>query len=227
MNRLPILKQTLAVFFLLMAGTVTASSALVIELASEASRPASNDLAQATVSAEASGATPGELSRQINHSISEALKTAKGYPGVKVKTGGTSTYPVYAKNGKIESWRMRSDIALESGDTTALSELLGKLQASLGVSSLSMLPAPETRRKAENEAMLDAITLFKARSKLLAEAMGKNYSITHLTVSTGGRFAPPVMRAARAMSAEAAAPMPMESGESLVTVSVSGKIEIE
>lgn len=227
MNRLSILKQTFAAFFLLMAVTVTASAGLIVELSSEASRPASNDLAQATVSAEATGATPGELSRQINHSISEALKTAKGYPAIKAKTGGSSTYPVYAKNGKIESWRMRSDISLESGDTAALSELLGKLQASLVVSSLNMLPAPETRRKAENEAMLDAIALFKARSQLLAEAMGRNYSITHLTVSTGGRFAPPLMRAARAMSAEAAAPMPMESGESLVTVSVSGKIEIE
>ncbi len=227
MNRLSILKQTLAVFFLLIAGTVTASAALVIELASEASRPASNDLAQATVSAEASGATPGELSRQINHSIAEALKTAKGYPTITAKTSGTRTYPVYAKNGKIESWRMRSDISLESGDTAALSELLGKLQTSLGVSSLSMLPAPETRRKAENEAMLDAITLFKARSKLLAEAMGKSYSITQLTVSTGSHFVPPVMRAARAMSAEAAAPMPLESGDSLITVSVSGKIAIE
>ncbi|MFB0936735.1 MAG: SIMPL domain-containing protein [Propionivibrio sp.] len=227
MNRLSILKQTFAISFLLMAGTVTASAGLVVELSSEASRPANNDLAQATVSAEATGATPGELSRQINNAISHQLKTAKGYPAVKAKTSGTSTYPVYAKNGKIESWRMRSDISLESGDTAALSELLGKLQASLGVSSLNMLPAPETRRKAENEAMLDAIALFKARSKLLAEAMGKNYSITHLTVSTGGRFAQPVMRASRAMSAEAAVPMPMESGESLVTVSVSGKIEIE
>ncbi len=227
MNRLSILKQTFAALFLLIAGIVTASAALVVELSSEASRPANNDLAQATVSAEATGATPGELSRQINHSISEALKTAKGYPAVKVKTGGTSTYPVYAKNGKIESWRMRSDISLESGDTTALSELLGKLQSSLGVSSLSMLPAQETRRKAENEAMLDAINLFKARSKLLAESMGKNYSITQLTVSTEGRYAPRVMRAAKAMSVEMAAPMPLESGESLVTVSVSGKIEIE
>ena len=227
MNRLSILKQTFTALFLLIAGIVTASATLVVELSSEASRPANNDLAQATASAEATGATPGELSRQINHSITEALKTAKGYPAVKVKTGGTSTYPVYTKNGKIESWRMRSDISLESSDTTALSELLGKLQASLGVSSLNMLPAPETRRKAENEAMLDAIILFKARSKLLAEAMGKNYSITQLTVSTGGRFTPPVMRAAKTMYSEAAAPMPLESGESLVTVSVSGKIEIE
>ena len=225
MNRLSILKQTFAAFFLLAASTLAASAPLVVELSSEASRPASNDLAQATVSAEATGATPGDLSKQINHAIAEALKTAKGYPGVKVKTGGTSTYPVYAKSGKIESWRMRSDISLESGDTPALSELLGKLQTSLAVSSLSMHPSPETRRKAENEAIIDAITLFKARSKLLAEALGKSYTITQLTVSTGGGFNPPMMRSAKAMSAEMA--MPMEGGESMVTATVSGKIELE
>ncbi len=226
MTRLSILKQVFAIFWLVTAGSALAAASLVVELSSEASRPANNDLVQATVSAEATGATPGDLSKQINLSISEALKTAKTYPGIRVKTSGTSTYPVYAKNGKIESWRMRSDISLESNDTAALSELLGKLQTSLGVSSLNMLPSPETRRKAEDEAILDAIALFKARAKLLGDSMGKNYSITHLTVSTGGRFTPPIMRAARAMSAEAA-PMPLESGESLVTVSVSGKIEIE
>lgn len=225
MSRFPILKATL-VAFLLYSGSAVASALLTVELSAEASRPASNDLALATVAAEAAGVAPAELSRQINQAVSDALKTAKAYPSVRAKSGGTSTYPVYSKNGKIETWRMRSDIVLESTDTANLSELLGKLQGSLTVSSLHIQPSPETRRKVENEAMLDAVALFKDRAKLLAESLGKNYSIKQLAVSTGGRFAPPVMRAAKAMSVEAA-PMPIESGESVVTVSVSGKIEIE
>ena len=59
----------------------------------------------------------------------------------------------------------------------------------------------------------------------LAEALGKSYTITQLTVSTGGGFTPPMMRSAKAMSAEMA--MPMEGGESMVTATVSGKIELE
>jgi len=227
MHCLPSLKSLIAAGSLFAAGSALAAGALVVELSSEASRPAINDLVQATVSAEASGSGPGELSRQINQSIAEAVKTAKAFPGIKVNSGGTSTFPVYAKNGKIESWRMRSDISLESNDTAGLSELLGKLQASLGVSNLTMMPSPETRRNAENEAIQDAITLFKARARLIAETLGKNYTIKQLSVSTGGRSPLPMLRgAARTMSAEAA-PMPMESGESLVSVSVSGKIEIE
>jgi predicted secreted protein len=42
---------------------------------------------------------------------------------------------------------MRSDLTLESGDTAALSDLLGKLQTSMGIANLMMLPAPETRKR--------------------------------------------------------------------------------
>ena len=199
----------------------------IIELSSEASRPAVNDLLRATVAAEASGTTPGEPARQVNSLVAEALKTAKAYPRVKTQSGSTSTYPTYAKGGKIESWRMRSELSLESGDTGALSELLGKLQTSLGVSNLLLQPSPETRKKAENEAMLDAISAFKARAKVIADAFGKSYRIKQLTVNTSGGFVQPLFRAnAKGMLADAA-PMPMEAGETQISATVSGQIELE
>jgi predicted secreted protein len=198
-----------------------------IELSAEASRPVANDLIRATVSAEASGNAPGELSRQVNALIVDALKTAKAYPNVKTQSSGTSTYPNYAKGGRIESWRMRSELSLESGDTAAISELLGKLQGSLGVANLVLQPAPETRKKVEDEAMLDAIRAFQARAKVLADALGKPYRIKQLSVSTNGRIVQPVFRAAAKAMAADAAPMPIEAGESQVNASVSGQIELE
>ncbi|MBP9803757.1 MAG: SIMPL domain-containing protein [Candidatus Accumulibacter sp.] len=195
-----------------------------IDLAAEASRPAVNDLARATVFAEAAGATPGELGKRVNGLVADALKTARGYSSVRTQSGATHTYPVYAKGGKIEGWRMRSDLTLESADTAALSELLGKLQTSMGVANLVMLPAPETRRKAENEAMIDAIAAFKARAKVIAEALGKAYRIKHLSINSSGRPPPmPLMRSAAMASAEAA-PMPIEAGDTLITANVSGQI---
>lgn len=222
-------RQALAAILSLCAGTALAASPLEINLSSEASRPAANDLMQATVSAEASGTTPAELAKRVNQTIADALKLIKTYPAIKAQSGGTHTYPSYAKGGTIESWRMRSEIALESSDTASLSELLGKLQGTLAVSSLRMLPSPETRRKAEDAAILDALTLFKARSKLLADAQGKSYGIKELSVSTSGQFVPPVpvMRASKSMMSSDAVPMPIESGESLVSATVSGKIEVE
>lgn len=198
-----------------------------VELSVEASRPAANDLARATVFTEATGATTGELAKRINSQIGDALKTARSYASVKTQSGGTHTYPVYAKGGKIESWRMRSELTLESADTNALAELLGKLQASLGVSSVTMLPAPETRKKAENEAILDAITAFKARAKLVADALGKPYRIKQLGINSNSRSpVMPMMRAAAAFSSADAAPMPMEAGETQITTNISGQIEL-
>ncbi len=214
---------------LALLATLLATPALAgttLDLSAEASRPAANDLVRATVFAEASGATPGELARKVNAQIADGLKTAKTYGGIKAQSGGTHTYPIYAKGNRIESWRMRSELTLESGDTGALSELLGKLQTSLGVANVAMLPAPETRKKAEDEAMLDAVTAFKARAKLLADAMGKPYRIKQLSVNTNSRMPAPMFRAATmAMSADAAA-MPIEGGESQVAASVSGQIEL-
>lgn len=197
-----------------------------IDLSADASRPAANDLARATVFAEATSASPGESAKKVNTMVAEAVSTAKGYSRIKVQTAGTQTYPVYAKGGKIEAWRMRSDIVLESGDTAALSELLGKLQGSLGVSNVTLQPASETRKKAESDATLDAIAAFKARAKLVADALGKPYRIKHLSLG-GQQYRPPqpMLRAAP-MAAMEAAPMPMEAGESQITATVSGQIEL-
>ncbi len=218
--------RLLPLFALLLAVPAFAATT-IIELSAEASRPAANDLVRATVSAEASGTTPGELSKQVNNQIADALKTAKAYPSVKTQSGGTSTYPIYAKNGKIESWRMRSDLSLESGDMAPLSELLGKLQTSLGVSNLVLQPSPETRKKVENEAMLDALSAFKSRAKVIADALGKPYHIKQLSVNTSGRIVQPMFRAAAKSMLSEAAPMPMEAGESQVSATISGQIELE
>jgi predicted secreted protein len=211
----------------LLLATPAQAAATTVELSSEVSRPAVNDLVRATVAAEATGTTPGELSRQINNLVSDALKVARAYPTIKTQSGGTSTYPIYAKGGKIESWRMRSELTLESGDTTALSELLGKLQTSFGVSSLVMQPSPETRKKVENEAMLDALSAFKERAKVIAGALGKTYHIKQISVDTNGRVVQPIFRAAAKSMVSEAAPMPMEAGESQVSATVSGQIELE
>jgi hypothetical protein len=117
-----------------------------IDLAAEASRPAANDLARATVFAEASGATPSELAKRVNGLISRRPEDGQDLrQRPNVQSGATHTYPVYGKGNRIEGWRMRSELTLESRDSAALSELLGKLQTSLGVANLIMLPSGRKR----------------------------------------------------------------------------------
>jgi hypothetical protein len=114
------LLQAMPLLALLFATSATAAAAgdvTTIDLAAEASRPAANDLARATVFAEATGATPSDLARRVNGLIADGLKTARGYSSIKTQSGGTHTYPVYGKGSRIEGWRMRSELTLESADT--------------------------------------------------------------------------------------------------------------
>lgn len=215
----------LLLLFAMPATAATSDEAMLttIELSAEAARPAANDLTRASVFAEASGATASELANRVNSQISDALKTAKAYTHVKTQSGATHSYPIYAKDNKIEGWRMRSELTLESRDSAALSELLGKLQTSLGVANLMLLPSPEAREEAESKAIIDAIAAFKLRAKTVADALGRSYRIKLLSINSNGRPAgPPMMRAA-AMAADATA-MPIEAGETQIRATISGQI---
>ncbi len=213
----------------LLGANAAAWADTTVELSAEATRTAPNDLARATVFTEASGATPGEPGKQVNSKLGEALRLAKAANGVQVQSSGTQTYPTYGKNGKVEGWRVRSELQLESADPTVLSELLGKLQAAnLGLGSLSFSPSPATRAKAEDAATEEAIAAFKERAKRISATLGQPYKIKQLSVSSHSRAPGPMYRMAAPMMADAAAaPMPVEAGQSQVTVTVSGQIELD
>lgn len=199
-----------------------------VDIAVDSSRSAPNDLFRAQIYAEATDTHPGEVARKVNALIAQALQTAKGVPAVKVRTAGNTTNPVYGKNSRnIEAWRMRSTLALESKDASALSELLGKLQQTLALASLSAAPSPETWKKIEDETITDALAAFDSRARLVAGSLGRKWKIKHLNINTGGmqyKQAMPALRAS-AMMADAA-PTPIEAGDSPVTVNINGQIEL-
>ena len=220
-------KKLLTLLLGSLAATAAQAGALV-DLAAEASRPAANDMVRASVYSEVTGKNPPELAQGANADIAEALKLIRTKSGVSVKSGQNSTYPLYNQGQKIDGWRMRSELVLESKDQGSVSELLGKLQQMrLAVGDVSMLPSPETRRKVEDESTREAIRAFQNRAAVIAEQLGKGWKIKQLNVQQGGQMPMPMMRAARGvmMAAEAAA-APLEAGESLVTTNVSGQIEL-
>lgn len=201
-----------------------------IEFSAEASQTAANDLGVATLYAEGSGDNAAELALGINQRMVKALAVAHAFASVKAQSGGVSTWPVYAKDGqgRIEAWRMRSEIRIESRDLGALSELIGKLQTDLALSQVVMQPAPETRRKAVEEATVSAIRAFEQRAALIAHTLGKGYRIAHMSIGDSG-FQPPMpirMRAAPAGMLADSAPAPLEGGESQIGVSISGRIDL-
>ena len=205
-----------------------AHAGTTVDLAAEASRPAANDLIRATVYAEAAGKQPGELARRVNQDIAEALKAIRARSGISVKSGAQHTFPVYGQAQQIDGWRIHAELILESRDAAAVSELLGQLQQMrLAVGSVAQMPAPETRRKVEDEATREAIGAFRQRAALVAEVLGKPYTIKHLNIQQGGHIPPmPMMRAAKGAPMAEAMPLPLEAGESQITTNVSGQIEL-
>ena len=193
-----------------------------IELSAEASQPAANDQALAVMFIEASDSDPAALAQRVNARLSAALQRSKAHPEVRTRSGNLSTYPVYAKNGgRIENWRMRAELQLESRNLAALSALVGQLQDDLAIRQLALQPAPETRAQAQDQATQQAIEAFRQRATAIAANLGKPYRIVHLSV--GGGYTQPPMRALARMES---APLPIEAGESLVQVSINGKIEL-
>lgn len=220
------MKKTL--FSLLAVGFAAAAQAgALVDLSAEASRPAANDMVRASIYSEASGSNPADLARQVNGNIAEALKLIREKKGVTVKTGSQSTYPIYTQSRKIDGWRMRSELLIESKDFGAVSELLGRLQQMrLAVGDITQLPAPETRRQAEDEAMREAIRAFQNRAAVVGEQLGKTWQIKQMHINQGGGSPVPLMRGKAVMMAAEAAPAPIEAGESTITTNVSGQIEL-
>lgn len=201
-------------------------AATTIELSAEAGSKAENDLGRAQMYFEATHENPSTLAALVNQTIAEALETAKPFGTVTTSTAGSTTYPVHSRDGRrVEGWRMRSSIELESRDISALSALIGKLQQTLMISGLRMQPAPDTRAKAANVAAVDAIRAFEERAEVLANALGKRYRIRHLSVQHGGSMPIyPMMRASAMVAEDASAPL--QGGHSEITVTVSGTIEL-
>lgn len=223
------MKTALFATLLLLAAPAFAAepSGTLIDFRVDVQKSVPNDFGRATAYVEMTGSDPAEVARKVKGALADGLASAKAQAGMTVKSGATHTHPVYAKGGRsIEGWRMRAEIMLESRDAAALSTAVGKLQGTLAVSNINFSPAPETRRKAEDEATLEAIDSFRAKAERIAAALQKPYRIRQMSVNGSGHFPPPVpLYRATAMAAEAA-PMPVEAGESNVGVGINGQIEL-
>lgn len=220
------MRPIFALLTLLVASSTFAGA--TIDLSAEAQLPAANDLLKAVVYSEANGSDPAEIARRVNQEIAEALRLIKSKASITVKTGNQHTYPVYGNNRRIDSWRMHSELLLESKDIATLSELLGRLQQmKLALGNVSQSPSSSTRLEVEEAATREAIKAFERRAGVIAQTMGKPYRIKQMNIQQVGSF-PPVMpmRAARAMLTADAAPAPIEAGESMLTVSITGQIEL-
>jgi predicted secreted protein len=198
----------------------------VVSLQAEATREIPNDRLSTSLAAEAEGREPAALSGLINRRMTDALSIAKSYPAVELKSGSYQIIPVYGRDRKIEGWRARQDLQIQSGDFAAASELIGKLQGLLSIKDLSLGLTVQARRGVENALVAEAIAAFQQRAAIVKDALkGTSYRVRRLDINTAG-FSPPPRTVAFASRASAEVPA-LEAGSSQVTVQVSGTIQIQ
>ncbi|NLR73655.1 SIMPL domain-containing protein [Leeia aquatica] len=230
-------QKAVAVVGLAMGSLLAAQSAVadslnynVLELQSQVQREVSNDTLSASVFVELTQNDPQRLAAEVSKRMEEATRLAKGYPSVRVKTLGQQTYPVYNNQNKLQGWRTRADLSLESEDFAAATQLIGKLQGVVQLGGIQFAVSPKVREKVEAELMVDAVKQFRQRADILAGAVapGKPVRIVHLAVNSGGGEPPRMyaMEAKAAAPAGDAAPV-VTPGTSQVSVSINGTVQVE
>lgn len=214
----------------------------VVSLAAEASTEVAQDLLTITLGAIREGVDAAAVQSQLRQLLDAALVEARKAqrPGqVEPRTGVFSLYPRYnpkpGAGNSISGWQGRAELILEGRDIGAISQLAGRL-GSLGgapglvVSRVAFSLSREAREATEAEVATLAIGRFKGRAESYARQFGfGSYSLREVNVGAGEVGAPvQVMRAVRsaAMAAPADEAQPVEAGKAVVSVTVSGSIQL-
>jgi predicted secreted protein len=186
-----------------------------------------NDIMKVTLLASHQSMQSSEANKVVNQQMSAALKILKKTKDIHYETGSYQTQPIY-KNQQISGWKASQQIELKSTNVDQLSDVVGKLQTELKISSMRFDVSKPVRQKAENALSVEALNQFKERALLIQKTMGANsYHVVAIDINTGTQR-PPVrrmMRAEMAMASDSSTPS-VEAGNSNVTVNVTGQIQL-
>lgn len=213
----------------------------LVSLAATASTEVVNDWLTLVFSTTREGAeaqaVQAQLRQALDTALAEARKLAK--PGqVEVQTGQFSLNPRYAppthRNGAvtpggISGWQGSAELIVQGRDVQAITQLAGKIHT-LTVARVGFSLSREARDRAEAELTAQAITRFGERADAITRAFGmRSWALREVSVS--GEDAPrpmmqSMMRASAAPMVIADTALPVEAGNALVSVSVSGSVQM-
>ncbi|AKJ67154.1 hypothetical protein PATSB16_07740 [Pandoraea thiooxydans] len=200
----------------------------VLSLDAQANTEVPQDTVQITLFAEQQGSDPAAVSAALNQKATQALKRTKAQTDVSVQTGNVSLDPTSDRNGRISSWRGRTELLLKSRDFAAASRLAGQLSDAMQVGSVSFSLSREAQRAAESKLTAQAISAFKEQAQANSRAFGySGYTIREVRVGYSTPIVPhPFMMNAMAADKAAAPSVPLEGGKAQVTVNVSGSVQM-
>ena len=173
------------------------------------------------------------VQNQLKAALEAALRVARAQaqPGLlEVRTGQFGLYPRYNSAGKVNGWQGTTELLLEGRDIARITETAGKI-STLTLGGVSFSLSRQARQQLESEVQLQAIERFKARAGEVAKGFGfAGYTLREVAVSSTDQGLERPMQV-RAMAMEAKAAMsdmavPVEAGKSMVSVTVSGSIQL-
>ncbi|WER45260.1 SIMPL domain-containing protein [Cupriavidus sp. WKF15] len=228
------MKQLLAATLLGTSALVASAQTLpapagVLSLSAQAVTEVPTDVVHLTLAAEQEGAEPGAISSQLSTRTQAVINQAKRTPGVQAESGGFTIRPSTDRNGRISTWRGRSEVILQSRDFAAVSKLAGELANQMQVQGIAFSLSREARQAAEGKLTEQAVSAFREKAQSASKLFGySSYTIREVNVNESG-MVPPMPRmygAAKAMMSDSAAPVPVEGGKTQVTVSVNGSVQM-
>jgi predicted secreted protein len=195
----------------------------------ESAREVPNDWLSATLGVDEEGSDAAALAARVNRRMAEALALAKESADLQVSSGAYQTQPVYDR-GKIVRWRASQDLVIEGASVDAITDRIGRLQAQgLLLRGVAFSVAPETKKRVEDELIVEALSAFRERAGLIARGLGRRgWNLMSLAIGEPGVPVPFLQRGAPMAMEAAAAPAPaLESGKSTLRVSIDATVEVE
>lgn len=205
------------------------TGAPTLTLQASAASEVEQDIVRITLAAEFEAKSQSKATTDLTAALDDAVKRTKGAKGIEVRTSGYNVWPTTNDKGKIENWRARGEITLESKDFAAASALATQLSDKAAISQISFSLSREARQAAEEKLLKQAADAFRARAQAAATAFGFGaYDVKHLELSGGGSAVPvPRPMAAMAKGSQSDyADVPLEAGKVTVTIAVNGTVDL-
>ena len=203
----------------------------VVNLVASASVEVTKDLLTVALNTTREGQDASVVQAQLKQALDAALVEARksARPGqVDVQTGNFTISPRYTNKGVINGWQGSTELVIEGRDMEAIGQLTGRI-TSLTIARVGYNLSRELREKSESEVSAQAIARYRTKAADYARQFGyAGYTIREVNVSTNepapGR--PVQMMAMKSMAASTDDALPVEPGKAVVTVNVSGSVQL-
>ena len=202
----------------------------ILHLSETATVSVHPDELAASLHAEAIATTAAEAQRKVNASMADALARVRQVPGISASTGA---YDVWRSGPnaqeRSERWRASQVLELHGNDGATLLSLLGELQQQqLAIGQLAWRLAPETARRARQEATSEALKILRTRADEAAALIGLQF-VSFKEVRLDNPRPPIMPRGSMAapMSASASTPPSAEAEDIAVSATVDADVVLE